>query len=53
VDTDDLIRKPVVIENVMKLKDGCQFVDTFGIHPMPENPHVSSDICLFEDDEWY
>lgn len=49
VDTDDLIRTPLVIENLMKLRDGIQFVDTVGIFPMPENTIVSSE-SNFEDD---
>lgn len=52
VDTEDLIRKPVVIENVIKLKDGYQYIDTFAIHSMPENATVSISMedSPFEDD---
>jgi hypothetical protein len=55
VETDDLIGKELQIENVSKLRDGNQFVDTVAVYPIristgvdtatPENPNP------FEDDD--
>jgi hypothetical protein len=53
VDTDDLIGKELKIENVSKLRDGSQFVDTVAVYPLPINTgdEVAPFQNPFEDDD--
>lgn len=54
VDTDDLIGKSLEIENILKERDGNQFVDMVGVYPLPLNAATTDDSDViestFEDD---
>jgi hypothetical protein len=53
VETDDLIGKELKIENVSKLRDGNQFVDTVAVYPLPISTGVDAAPFQnpFEDDD--
>ena len=53
VDTDELIGKELEIENVSKLRDGSQFVDTVAVYPLPVNTSIDTAIAdsPFEDND--
>ena len=53
VDTDDLIGKDLQIENISKVRDGSQFVETVAFFPLPMNTAVNTAPTQnpFEDSE--